>query len=156
MGAISWAKNLSGKQWLALEAIRLYLGVGLFVRGALFVSEPELVHGVLETSGGDWLLPFAIAHLVAMAHLGGGLMLALGLFTRLAAAVQILPVFGAVFFVHLHEGLFSTGQSLELSVLVLFLLGIFSIFGGGKLSVDAHLHTASDETTGKLQERHAH
>jgi putative oxidoreductase len=70
------------------------------------------------------------------AHLAGGALLALGLITRTAAIVQIPALIGAVFFVHLREGLFRTGQSLELSSLVLFLLCVFAVFGGGRLSLD--------------------
>ena len=36
-----------------------------------------------------WFLPYAVVHFVAIAHLCGGLMLALGLLTRVAAAIQV-------------------------------------------------------------------
>jgi hypothetical protein len=63
-------------------------------------------------------------------------MLAIGIFARVAAIIQIPILIGAVFFFHLGEGLFSQSQSLELSVLVLFLLILFALFGAGTYSVD--------------------
>ena len=69
----------------------------------------------------------------------GGLSLALGLLTRLGSLLQIPVLFGAVFLVHLKQGLLSVGQSLELSVLVLILLLLYFIFGSGVLSVDNYL-----------------
>ncbi len=130
-----------------LDAIRIYLGIGLLVRGALFTTNQDLLLDLIHTSG-DWFWPFAIAHFVVLAHIAGGLMLAVGVFTRTAALIQIPPVLGAVLFVHAHEGLFTTGQSLELSVLVLFLLGMFSAVGSGRWSLDFALRAKSAEGLG--------
>jgi putative oxidoreductase len=124
---------------LGFDLVRAYLGIGLFVRGILFVSRPELLMNYLSSTN-DWFLPYAIAHYVAIAHLGGGLLLAVGLVTRLAAIVQLPILFGAVFLIHSGEGLMLTaGQSLEFSALVLMLLVIYMVFGAGPLSVDAKL-----------------
>jgi uncharacterized membrane protein YphA (DoxX/SURF4 family) len=54
----------------------------------------------------------------------------------MAALLQILILAGAVFFIHLDQGLMSGEQSLELSVLVLVLLILYFIFGSGTLSLD--------------------
>jgi len=126
---------------LGYDLMRAYLGIGLFVRGVLFVSQPELVLGYLQDIH-SWFLPYAIVHFVAIAHLGGGLMLATGLFTRLAAALQVPILFGAVFLVHAGAGLLDVGQSLEFSSLVLALLLVYLTFGAGQLSMDAFLRTA--------------
>lgn len=64
-----------------------------------------------------------------IAHLCGGAFLAIGLLTRLSALLQIPVLAGAVFLIHWHEGLFSLGQSLEFSSLVLFLLILLFIDG---------------------------
>lgn len=73
---------------------------------------------------------------IAIVHLIGGALLAVGFFTRLAALIQIPILFGAVFFVHLKQGFLQSGQSLELSIMVLFILVIFFLFGAGELSID--------------------
>ena len=77
-----------------------------------------------------------VGHYVIIAHLVGGLFLAIGLFTRFAALLQIPVLFGAVFFVHRAEGLFTTSQNLEFSILVLFLLILIFFYGPGVLSLD--------------------
>ncbi len=138
----AWLNRLESFRPHVLDAIRIYLGIGLLVRGALLTTNQDLLLDLIRTSG-DWFWPFAIAHFVVLAHIAGGLMLATGLFTRTAALLQIPPVLGAVFFVHAHEGLFTTGQSLELSVLVLFLLSLFSVVGAGRWSVDFALRKST-------------
>jgi putative oxidoreductase len=126
---------------LGYDLVRAYLGIGLFVRGILFVSQPELVLSYLQDLNG-WFLPYALVHFVAVAHLCGGVMLAVGLATRLAAALQVPILFGAVFLVHSQAGLLNVGQSLEFSGLVLALLLVYLTFGSGRLSVDAFLASA--------------
>jgi putative oxidoreductase len=123
---------------LGFDLVRAYLGIGLFIRGVLFVSRPELVLNYLSTTD-SWFVPYAIAHYVALAHLGGGVLLAIGLATRLAALVQLPVLFGAVFLVHSGESLLTSGQSLEFSALVLMLLLVYLAVGAGPLSVDAWL-----------------
>jgi uncharacterized membrane protein YphA (DoxX/SURF4 family) len=118
----------------------MYLGVALFVRGIVLSMHPRLDIGEISQLGAFW--PPIIGHYVIVAHIVGGLLLALGMVTRFAAAVQLPALFGAVFLVHLHEGLtrtFAGAQALELSALVLFLLLVYTVFGSGRLSVDRYL-----------------
>jgi uncharacterized membrane protein YphA (DoxX/SURF4 family) len=146
----SWARRLPRVlrpgPALGYDLMRVYLGIGLFVRGVLFISQPELLLGYLQDLH-SWFLPYAIVHFVAVAHLCGGLMLASGLLTRLAAAIQLPVLFGAVFLVHSSGGLLNPGQSLEFSSLVLALLLVYFVFGSGELSVDKLLREAEFRTT---------
>jgi putative oxidoreductase len=130
---------LNERRDLAYALIRVYVGMALFVRGWIFIADSEAAIRLVTDQGGDWLFPIAVIHYVALAHLVGGLMLTLGLFTRVAALVQLPVLIGATFFIHLSEGLVATGQSFELSALVLFLLMVFLIFGSGPWSVDRFL-----------------
>lgn len=127
----SWA---DANRDLALDVVRLYLGLGLLVRGIAFLAEPATYTALLpgETEGA--LASFSLAHYVGLAHLAGGLMLALGLLTRVAAAFQIPILLGAAFWVHLPEGVLS--QSFAFSALVLVLLGVVLVWGGGRWSLD--------------------
>jgi uncharacterized membrane protein YphA (DoxX/SURF4 family) len=132
---------LEGHRELIFEVVRVYLGFGLFAKGVYFVTHVGdvtsfLARGTVPLESIDTML---IGHYVAMAHLAGGLMLAAGLLTRLAAAVQVPILLGAVFIVHLREGFFGTEQNLELALLVLLLLALSVVHGGGKLSVDHYL-----------------
>ena len=122
---------------IAFDLVRMYLGIGLFVRGWLFVADTSrFVELVSLDAGTEAFVSGGGAHYVALAHLGGGLLLALGLLTRIAALVQVPVLIGAVFFVHLDDGLLAAGQSLEFSSLVLFLLVVIFFHGSGRLSMD--------------------
>jgi uncharacterized membrane protein YphA (DoxX/SURF4 family) len=120
---------------VGFDLLRVYLGVALFVRGALFVADPDRLMALVSRSG-DWFMPMLIAHYVSVAHLCGGLLLALGVATRLAALVQMPVLLGAVFFVHWGDGLLRGGQSLELAGLVLAMLITYTVCGAGPLSFD--------------------
>jgi len=134
---IDWAETRR-EYWL--DCIRIYLGLGLFARGLLMITNtsPGYIIDFFERAGqaSAWLGTSFLVHYVMVAHFVGGLLLVLGFLTRLAAIVQIPILFGAVFFVHRQDGLFALGQSLEFSALVLFLLVIITIAGAGKLSLD--------------------
>ena len=123
---------------VGLDVVRIYLGIGLFVRGILFIAETQGVSALVDLSSFS-VLSAAMAHYVTFAHLFGGLMLAAGLLTRLAALVQIPILVGAVFLVHLQEGLLSANQSLEFSALVLFLLVVVFVFGPGRWAADPYV-----------------
>ena len=57
--------------------------------------------------------------------------------SRLAALLQVPILAGAVFLVHLGQGLMTAGQGFELAALTLFLLMLYAVFGPGHMSLDA-------------------
>lgn len=124
---------------IAFELLRIYLGIGLFVRGVIFISNSGSFMELIGTSQSAWLTSIVLIHYVALSHLVGGVMIAIGLFTRAAALVQLPVLVGAVFVVHLQGGLIAPAQSLEFSALVLFLLVLLFLWGSGRLSVDRHI-----------------
>ena len=79
-------------------------------------------------------------------------MIAVGLFTRVAALAQLPILIGAVFVVHLQSGLLAPAQSLEFSALVLFLLILLVLWGSGRLSVDRYI---VEQPAGAEHYRHA-
>lgn len=117
------------------DVLRIYLGTALFVRGALFVADPDRVISLVSKSS-EWFWPLFVAHMIGIGHVCGGLLLAVGLATRVASIAQVPILLGAVFMVHWRDGLLGQSQSLELSGLVLAMLIVFSIFGSGPLSLD--------------------
>lgn len=133
---LAWAES---HRDLWLDCVRIYLGLGLLARGVMIVFNirTDFFLNLLSHSGHDWLTSGVLLHYVTAAHFAGGALLTIGLFTRIAAAVQIPVLAGAVFFVHRQDGLFALGQSLELSALVLFLLCVIVVSGAGPLSLDA-------------------
>lgn len=124
---------------IAFELLRIYLGVGLFARGVLFISNSSAFIDLIGSSSSAWLTSVVLIHYVALSHLVGGVMIAVGLFTRVAALAQLPILVGAVFIVHLQGGLLAATQSLEFSALVLFLLILLVLWGSGRLSVDRHI-----------------
>ncbi|GIV60141.1 MAG: hypothetical protein KatS3mg043_1230 [Rhodothermaceae bacterium] len=122
-------------QWrhntIATDLVRIFLGVALLVRGVLFLLDPVRLSVLVEEPGLGWFV-----HYVTWAHIFGGALLAAGLFTRIAALIQLPILVGAVALVHLREGLLSPTQSLELATLVLFLLCVLLVFGPGRFSLD--------------------
>src|SRR5262245_52276543 len=97
-----------GRTELGYDWLRVYLGIGLVVRGGLFAVEPALLERFIDNTG--WLLPMTLAYGLVLAHIVGGMMLAVGCCTRWAAAVQIPFVAGALFLVHWQEGLLASTQ----------------------------------------------
>jgi len=136
---VDWINEHRG---VSLDLVRIYLGIGLFVRGLLFAYQG--VGGVVDLSSFS-LTSAALAHYATFAHLLGGLMLAAGLLTRLAALIQIPILTGAVFLVHLEQGLLAANQSLEFSALVLFLLTVVFVFGPGRWSADRYVFEQEPE-----------
>ena len=139
-----WADRHRGA---ALDVVRIYLGVGLLIRGFVFLSDPGAYLDLLPNPREGALGSFAVLHYVGLAHVGGGLLLAAGLLTRLAAAVQIPILAGAAFLVHLPAGV--TDQSFAFAALVLALLGVFAIWGGGPWSLD---HVVAERTAREADE----
>ncbi len=128
-----WARSNTDS---ALELIRIYLGIGLLIKGIHFVLHADFLINVLQNAGHLSFANTLITHLVGLAHIGGGILLAVGLITRISALMQIPILTGALVLVSAQKGLFTHGQSFEFTALVLFLLIIFAVIGGGKWSVD--------------------
>jgi len=131
---IDWA-DAHPKVWL--DCVRIYLGLGLFIRGVFIITNTraEFILDLLKRMEFPWVVTVVVLHYISLAHLVGGLMLTVGLLSRIAAWVQI-PILAGAVFVHRNEGLMSGGQGLEFSGLVLFLLVVFAVSGAGPLSVD--------------------
>lgn len=128
---------------MVFDLIRIYLGLGLLVKGVQFISDREFLTRVLRESDAiqfkfDFLLTF-LAHYIPLAHIGGGLLLAAGLLTRVSTLFQLPILVGAVILSYYEEGLFTHNQDFQFTALVLFLLVLILIHGAGRLSLDHYL-----------------
>lgn len=121
---------------LCIEALRIYLGSGLFLKGVNFLFTNSEVSNVLMNSTSLPVFSYMSVHIIGLAHLCGGFLIAIGLITRAAAISQLPVLFGAIVFVNWEKGLFSMEQTLEFTMLVFFLLVVFAIYGSGRLSAD--------------------
>lgn len=127
-----------------LDVIRIFLGLLILSKGIAFISNTEaqqdwmIKNSAFPFSG---LMAMAVVHIVAFAHLVGGILITMGLVTRFAVVVQIPILLGAVFFVNLTKGFSPLNSELWLSVIVLMLLVLFWIVGSGPYSVDHWMKT---------------
>ncbi len=82
---------------------------------------------------------FFLATLVGCVEFIGGALLAIGLFTRFAAAAITILLLVVVFYLKMSKGFFSYNGGYEHELLwALVVFGIF-LYGSGKLSVDAKI-----------------
>ena len=123
---------------IALDLLRIYLGIGLMLKAIYFMGHSEYMLQLMDNADSLWFAPAVVMHYVVLAHFCGGLLLALGMFTRVAAMVQLPVLSFAIFSVHMPQMLASVEarQSVEFAGLVFFLLALYSIYGAGRLSVD--------------------
>jgi uncharacterized membrane protein YphA (DoxX/SURF4 family) len=142
----SWLSWLRENREMAIEVLRIYLGIGLLIKGIQFMTNEEQAAEYMAMITFPFF-EFLSIHVVAMVHIAGGFLLAIGLITRLAALIQVPILMGAVFFVHLQQGLFTKAQNLEFVILVLFLLLVFVVYGGGRLSIDHVLEKRRPRST---------
>ncbi|MFQ5569936.1 MAG: DoxX family protein [Rhodothermales bacterium] len=147
--------KLYGYRGTAFDLLRIYLGIGLFVRGGLFIADSGAFIRLLSPDPGSLLTSAVVVHCVALAHIFGGAMMVAGLLTRLAALIQIPVLVGAVFVSQLQGGLLSADQSFEFSALVLFLLVLIFLYGSGQWSADHYFFVrragADAELTGQSE-----
>ena len=118
-----------------IDVLRILLGLVILLKGVQFVGDTDSLMRMMDNSKFPWV-SFTLAHYVAFSHLVGGLLIMLGLITRLAILFQLPVLIGAVIFINAQRGFFSTNSELSFSLIVLFLLLFFLIEGSGPLSVD--------------------
>lgn len=140
---------------LALDLVRIYLGIGLIIKAVFFVTHTEYLLNLMAGAGSWWFSPAVLMHYIVLAHFCGGVCLLFGLFTRTAALVQLPILFSAIFYVHLPRIVSSmeARQSLEFAGLVLLLLCVISVYGGGRWSMD---HWLAGKQHEKLFETDSH
>lgn len=115
-----------------LDMARWFLGGFLFFKGINFMTNAEYLQDILAPNKG-FFSTIMIYHYVTITHLGGGLLILFGLLTRIAAAIQIPILTGAVavnfLFAMNHRNLLEAGIALILSL-------FFVVVGSGKHSAD--------------------
>jgi uncharacterized membrane protein YphA (DoxX/SURF4 family) len=139
---------LNARRPYYFDLMRIYLGIGLFVKGLQFVRDQAFLADVVTASPKIEFASTAVMHYIPLAHLGGGALMAVGLLTRTSALFQIPILLGAAFVVYLPEGLFTYTQDFEFTALVLVLLILVLLHGGGPISVDQYLRLTAKRREG--------
>ena len=127
----SWARTL----WMDL--LRIGLGLVILAKGIEFGQHPLDARSVIDNSPLDFMDLLAV-HYVIMGQLVGGVLIILGLVTRLAVAAQIPILAGAVFFIQNH-GIVSFYNGRLFAIVILALLLLFLWYGSGYFSVDGYM-----------------
>jgi len=122
-------------KWMSYA--RIALGILLVYKGLEFMFNIQQLRdlpGGMNTA----FMSLILSHYVIYAHFVGGVLIAIGLFTRFAAIIQLPILIGAVFLVNAPKGFMSVGNmmELEISLLALILLIALTIFGAGHYSLD--------------------
>jgi len=119
-------------RWLVLP--RVALGIFLIIKGISFIRNTAYLESLLSEStvgqNGPWL-----ALVVTWLHLLCGLLIILGLFTRLATLLMIPILLGAVVFINAPQGIFAAESEFGFSLAILLMLLFFFIEGDGPLSL---------------------
>jgi putative oxidoreductase len=146
---MAWTNNVDSWQTkhhpIIYDIGRVALGLFLLYKGLMFISDTAALAQIMEKSQFEFIA-FGLAHMVAFAHLVGGPMIALGLKTRFAAAVQIPILVGAVLFVNPNRGFYSENTELWVSILVLMVLVVYLIGGSGYYSLDRKMDEHATRT----------
>jgi len=115
-----------------IDFLRIALGVFFFIKGINFIAQTETLIELIKPLQGFGCTMLTV-HYVASAHLVGGLLIAFGLLTRWAIAVQIPILIGAILINFV--GIMNGARLFEAS-LVLIISIFFIFYGSGKHSID--------------------
>jgi uncharacterized membrane protein YphA (DoxX/SURF4 family) len=121
-----------------LDIFRIVLGAFVTYKGFYFITHMNELH--MTASGINvYFAGMTLAHYVVFAHILGGPLIMVGLFTRIACLIQIPILIGAIVFVNYPKGFLSIGNHMELELSIIILVGLilFMIFGAGRFSIDA-------------------
>ncbi len=138
----SWADRHHPK-WIDL--LRILLGIIFIIKGAALIENRDQVIRMMEKSNLD-LFTFIISSQYVMAFdIAGGLLISLGLLTRLIVFFQLPIVILSLIFIDYHQGLFLLNSEFGYLILILALLIFFLFYGSGKLSLNNYLSKHNDE-----------
>ena len=123
-----------------LDFVRIALGVFLLLKGIAFMENTSYLKSLIDSQDVVDLSPLVLmilVYYVTFAHMVGGILIALGILTRLASIIQIPIVLGAVFL----TGIFQEPINAMAwpSITALILLVLFTIIGSGPISLDKYL-----------------
>jgi putative oxidoreductase len=120
-----------------LDVLRIMLGIFLFLKGLSFMENMSYLRWIIEDQQLLNLSPFllkAVMYYVTFVHMAGGILITLGLLTRLSSLLQLPIVISALFLINIFRS--EPNNDLWLSIFACVLLIIFSLIGSGPLSLN--------------------
>jgi putative oxidoreductase len=136
-----WADRHHPK-WI--DYLRMLLGIILLLKGVTLIINREQVMLNMEMSNIDVFSFLVTSQYVLVFYIAGGLLVAIGLLTRVIVLFQIPILVATIIFIDYHKGLFALNSDLIYSVLILGLLIFYFIYGSGKISVDNLLNKTKE------------
>jgi putative oxidoreductase len=127
-----WNKWANAHSYLALDLLRIALGIFLFLKGADFFQQSDNLVQILNATN-EFGSTGLIVHYVAMSHFAGGLFIAMGLVTRISLLFQLPILLGAV--VVNFTGEMVSSNLLQASIALTVAL-FFTFYGSGRHSLD--------------------
>jgi putative oxidoreductase len=118
-----------------IDILRIAFGIFLVIKGMALVADRTYLNEILASLGGfggEMLL----IHYVALAHMGGGVMIIIGLLTRWSLWVQ-LPIIVGAFAINF-IGIFNFSNFIQATLAILVCV-FFLFYGSGKHSADYYL-----------------
>jgi uncharacterized membrane protein YphA (DoxX/SURF4 family) len=120
-----------------LDIVRVVLGIFLLVKGITFMENTSYLRGIITDQDVVDVSPdmlMILVYYVAFAHMVGGILIAMGILTRLGCIIQIPILVGAIFL----TGVFQEPINAMLwpSITALALIILFTILGSGPWSLD--------------------
>lgn len=129
-----WSRKHHPK-WMVV--LRVGLGLSLFIKGIQFIQDTPLIGKIIS---GSPLQNFTwLNTTIPWLHLLCGVMIIIGLFTRLTTLIQIPILIGAVIFINSKKDMVFGESDLLFTIIILILLIVFFILGGGPISWDSRL-----------------
>jgi len=122
-----------GGSWMYLIS-RLMVGLMFFIHGAMKVG--ILGSGSIDKFASGVGIPYAVAAVVVFIELAGGVAIAAGAFTRLAAFGGAVLMVIAYFMAHAPKGFNPVTNGGEVALLYFAAFLLFFLYGGGKYSLE--------------------
>ncbi len=138
-----WADQHHPK-WLDL--LRIFLGLIFLIKGIAFIGNREEVISLLQQNMQYKFLPFILAHYIIAVYLVGGIMISIGMLTRIAIVFELPAILGGIIYNSFYAELFTLNSQLEFYIIILALSLFFLFYGSGNLSADYYIkkHTDAD------------
>lgn len=138
----AWADHHHPK-WI--DFLRILLGIVLMLKGIALVVNREQVLINMELSNIDLFSFLVTSQYVLVFYIAGGILVAVGLLTRVIVLFEIPILVATIIFIDYHEGLFELNSGLIYSILILGLLIFYFIYGSGKISIDNLLSKSKEK-----------
>ncbi|WP_295124286.1 DoxX family protein [uncultured Chitinophaga sp.] len=122
-----------------IDVLRVLLGLFLIAKGVQFIGNIDQLNATIRQQPFLSVMSMWMGHYIIFAHLCGGILIAMGLLTRIAVLFNIPVLIGALIFIGSGTPLFNVHTELWICLLTLAGLLFVMVEGSGPLSVDRYM-----------------